>query len=139
MAENIKIYATDEYWRHIFADLGVTVVDAPNVADVAFTGTDIDLPISIADLKSFIFNSSDNHDIIKSVLGQYVLLPTLQHKIIVTLYKNPDISIAELKEILGFLPNVTTHTVENAIYQLRKTYGRDVILNTRGKYRIGRV
>jgi len=139
MVENIKIYANDELWRHIFSDLGATVVDAPNVADVIFDESNVDLPISVANLHGLIYAGLDNRDIIRDVLGQYVVLPTLQHKIIVTLYKNPDITIGELKELLGFLPNVTTHTVENAIYQLRKNYGHDFIKNERGKYKIGRV
>lgn len=137
MASNIKIYATDEYWRHIFTDLGAVVVDSKNIADVVFDNKDVNLPISVSQLKSVIFASLDNRDIIKNVFGQYVVLPALQHKIIVLLYKNPDISINELKELLGVLPNVTTHTVENAIYQLRKKYGHDFIINTKGKYNIG--
>ncbi len=137
MASNIKIYATDEYWRHIFTDLGAVVVDSKNIADVVFDNMDVNLPISVPQLKSVIFASLDNRDIIKNVFGQYVVLPALQHKIIVLLYKNPDISINELKELLGVLPNVTTHTVENAIYQLRKKYGHDFIINTKGKYNIG--
>ncbi len=137
MASNIKIYATDEYWRHIFTDLGAVVVDSKNIADVVFDNMDVKLPISVSQLKSVIFASLDNRDIIKNVFGQYVVLPALQHKIIVLLYKNPDISINELKELLGVLPNVTTHTVENAIYQLRKKYGHDFIINTKGKYNIG--
>ena len=137
MASNIKIYATDEYWRHIFTDLGAVVVDSKNIADVVFDNKDVNLPISVSQLKSVIFASLDNRDIIKNVFGQYVVLPALQHKIIVLLYKNPDISINELKELLGVLPNVTTHTVENAIYQLRKKYGHDFIINAKGKYKIG--
>ena len=139
MASNIKIYATDEYWRHIFTDLGAVVVDSKNIADVVFDNMDVNLPISVSHLKSVIFVSLDNRDIIKNVFGQYVVLPALQHKIIVLLYKNPDISINELKELLGVLPNVTTHTVENAIYQLRKKYGHDFIINTKGKYKIGHI
>ena len=129
MASNIKIYATD--------DLGAVVVDSKNIADVVFDNMNVNLPISVSHLKSVIFASLDNRDIIKNVFGQYVVLPALQHKIIVLLYKNPDISINELKELLGVLPNVTTHTVENAIYQLRKKYGHDFIINTKGKYNIG--
>lgn len=139
MAENIKIYATDEYWQHILADLGMTVVDAPNVADVVFDDLDITEPVSIQHLKSVIFDSLDNRDIIKSVFGQYVVLPALQRKTVVLLYKNPDVTINELKKLLGVLPNVTTHTVENAIYQLRKNYGHDFIINIKGKYKIGRI
>ena len=139
MAGNIKIYATDEYWRHIFTDLGATVVDAKNITDVVFDDLGIDTPVSVSQLKSIIFNSLDNQEIIKSIFGKYIILPTLQHKIIITLYNNPDISINELKELLGVLPDVTTHTVENAIYQLRKKYGHDFIINTMGKYRIGHI
>ena len=126
MAENIKIYATDEYWRHIFVDIGVTVTDSPKTADAIFDPSDVDLPVSIPQLKSIIFNLMDNHDIIHDVFGKYVVLPGLQHKIVIALYKNPNISINELKEIVGVLPNMTTHTVENAIYQLRKTYGHAI-------------
>ena len=49
--------------------------------------------------KSIIFDSLDNRDIIKSIFGQFVMLPALQRKIVVLLYKNPDISINELKEL----------------------------------------
>lgn len=139
MVENIKIYATDECWRHIFTDLGATVVDVPDIADVVFDDAGLDLPVSVARLKSIIFESMDNRDIIIDVFGKYVVLPTLQHKIVVALYKTPDMSIGELKERLGFLPDITTHTVENAIYQLRKTYGHDFIKNAGGKYKIGHV
>lgn len=139
MAENIKIYATDKCWQHILADLGAVLVDSPNIADVVFDDMGIQKPVSIPHLKSIIFDSLDNRDIIENVLGQYVVLPVLQHKIVVLLYKNPDISMNELKKLLGVLPNVTTHTVENAIYQLRKNYGHDFILNTKGKYKIGHI
>ncbi len=137
MTENIKIYTSDEYWQHIFTDLGAVVVATPNVADIDFDDDIVSAPISINDLKSTIFNRLDNQDIIKNIFGKYVILPILQHKIIITLYKNPDISIHRLKELLGFLPDVATHTVENAIYQLRKNYGHDFIQNAKGKYKIG--
>jgi len=139
MAENIKIYALDKYWQHIFADLGTVVVDSPNVADVVFDDVDITVPLSVDELKSVIFNRFDNQDIIKDVFGQYIVLPTLQRKIVVSLYKNPNISINELKQLLGVSPDLTTHTVENAIYQLRKHYGHEFIKNSGGKYKIGRL
>ena len=137
MLENIKIFSSDKYWQHIFADLGAVVVENPNVADVVFDDIAINEPVSIDDLKKLIFDYLDNQDIIIDVFGQYVILPNLQRKIIVSLYKQPNISMRELKENLGFLPDVTTHTVENAIYQLRKNYGHDFIQNDNGKYRIG--
>jgi len=139
MTDNIKIYATDKYWQHIFADLGMSVVDSPNIADVCFDDFVPKGPVTISQLKSIVFDSLDNHDIIKSIFGQYMVLPVLQHKIIVVLYKNPGISIAELKNLVGVLPNLTTHTVENAVYQLRKKYGHDFIINDKGKYKIGHI
>lgn len=137
MIENIKIYASDKCWRHIFNDLGALVVDSKNTADVVFDDIDINAPISVAELQSVIFNCVNNQDIITDIFGHYVILPKLQHKIIVALYKNPDISMPDLKNLLGVLPDVTTHTVENAIYQLRKNYGHDFIQNINGKYKIG--
>lgn len=139
MLKNIKIFTSDNCWQRIFADLGAKIADSPNVADVVFDDIDINTPISITDLQTVILDSLNNADIISEVLGKYVILPTLQHKIIVALYKNPDITIRELKNLVGVLPDMATHIVENAIYQLRKKYGHDFILNTDGKYKIGRV
>lgn len=139
MLENVRIFTSDKCWQHIFADLGAKIADSPNVADVVFDDVDIDMPISITDLQRVVLDSLNNADIISDVLGKYIILPTLQHKIIVSLYKNPGISIRELKNLVGVLPDMATHTVENAIYQLRKKYGHDFILNMDGKYKIGRV
>ena len=137
MLENIKIYSSDKYWQHIFADLGAIVVDNQNTADVVFDDISAVAPISIDDLKKIIFDCMDYQDVITDIFGQYVILPSLQRKVIVSLYKKPNISMRELKENIGFLPDVTTHTVENAVYQLRKKYGHDFILNENGKYKIG--
>lgn len=137
MLENIKIYSSDKYWQHIFADLGAIVVDNQNMADVVFDDIATNTPVSVDDLKKLIFDCLDNQDIITNIFGRYIILPNLQRKVIVSLYKNPNISMRELKENLGFLPDVTTHTVENAIYQLRKNYGHDFIQNDNGKYKIG--
>ena len=139
MLENIKIYSSDSCLQHIFADLGAIVVDNQNTADVVFDDVAMNAPISVDDLKKLIFDCINCQEIITKVFGKYIVLPTLQHKIIVLLYKNPNISMREIKEKLGFLPDITTHTVENAIYQLRKTYGHDFIQNENGKYRIGRL
>jgi len=139
MLENIKVYTTDKYWNHIFSDLGVSVIDSPNSADVIFDDIDIKTPISVQELQSIILTQFEHKDIIHSVFGHEVILPKLQHKIIVTLYKKPNITMRELKDLIGVLPNVTTHAVENAVYQLRKMYGYDIIQNIDGKYKIGHI
>ena len=137
MLENIKVYTSDKYWNQIFTDLGAVVIDNPNAADVVFDDIDITAPISVIDLQNIIFDCINNTDIINKVFGKYVVLPSLQHKIIVLLYKNPNMTMSEIKTALGVLPDVATHTVENAIYQLRKIYGHDIIKNINGKYKIG--
>ena len=139
MLENIKIYTSDAYWKSILTDLGASVVDSPNVADVIFDDVKIKTPISVDELKTYILSQFENKDIIMSVFGDDIVLPKLQHKIIVALYNNPNITMRELKDMLGVLPDVSTHAVENAVYQLRKTYGCDIIKNEDGKYSIGRI
>jgi hypothetical protein len=137
--ENTRIYTVDKYWRQIFTDLGMIVVDSPNIADVVFDDIDVKKPISIMNLQNIILNQLDNADIVREVFGSDVALSNLQHKLIVMLYKKPDITMRELKTALGLSPDITTHSVETAIYQLRKKYGHNVILNTNGKYKIGQL
>ena len=137
MLENVKIFTSDKYWKQIFTDLGAMVVDVKTAADVVFDDIDIPAPISVIDLQNIICDHVNNTDIIHRVFGKYVVLPALQHKIIVMLCKNPNMTMSELKTALGVLPGVATHTVENAIYQLRKVYGRDIIQNLDGKYKVG--
>ena len=139
MLKNIKIYTSDKYWNGILTDLGCCVVDSPNASDVIFDDIKIKTPISIRDLQKTILSHFENDDVIRAVFGDDVVLSRLARKIIVTLYKNPYISMSELKQFLGVTPDLTTHAVENVIYQLRKTYGSDIIKNENGKYKIGRI
>lgn len=139
MLENITIYTSDEYWLRILTDLGANVVKTPENADVIFDDITIYAPISVDDLQRLILTQFNNDDIIRNVVGTDVSLPKLQRKIIVALYKNPDIKISELKQAVGIIPDIATHSVENAIYQLRKIYGHDFIQNINGKYKLGSV
>ena len=139
MLKNIAVYSTDKFWNQILADLGAIIAESPNVADVVFDDIAINTPISVAELKNIIFNRFNNTDIIRDVFGADVMLPALQRKIIVLLYKNPEITMSELKNALGMSPDVSSHVVENAIYQLRKNYGHAFIQNVNGKYKIERL
>jgi len=139
MFNGIKIYTADTYWNHIFHDLGADVVTSPNVADVIFDDIDVEAPVYIYDLKNIILSAVENRDVIQKIFGEDVKLSQLQRKIVVMLYKNPDININELKSLLGVLPDLSSHAVETAIYQIRKKYGQDVIVNTNGKYKIGKI
>ena len=139
MLDSVRIYTSDKFWNQILTDLGANLVDSPNFADVNFDNIDVDAPISVIDLENIILNCCDNVEIIKKVFGKNIILPRMQHKIIVLLYKNPNINMRNLKKALGLMPDITTHAVENAIYTLRKTYGREFIINENGKYRIGKL
>ena len=139
MLENIKIYSSDKFWNQIFTDLGLCVSDKSDVADIIFDDIHINTPISVNDLKNAIFTWVDSPEIIKQVFSDVIVLPKLQHKIIINLYKKPDITINELKLLVGLSPDITTHVVENTIYQLRKKFGHDIIQNINGKYRIGHI
>ena len=139
MLGNVKIYTSDKYWNHILADLGACLVETPDVADVIFDELPINAPISVDDLQSLVVSQFNNNDIIANVFGRDVALPALQRKIIVALYKKPNIQMRELKLAVGLSPDITTHSVENAIYPLRKTFGHAFILNEKGGYKIGRI
>lgn len=139
MLDSIKIYTSDVYWNHILKDLGADVVDSPKFADVMFDDLGIGAPVSVAELRNIVLSINDNNEIIQQIFGENAVLSQLQRKIVVLLYKNPDMNMAELKDALGVLPDVATHAVENAIYQLRKKYGHDFIINNNGKYKIGQI
>ena len=139
MLENIKIYTSDSCWNHILSDLGMCVVESPDAANVLFDDIVIQEPVSVSVLQNMILAQFDNNDIIVDIFGRNMVFPDLQHKIIIALYKNPNIKMSELKLAVGLSPNITTHSVENAIYQLRKTFGRDFIVNENGGYKIGRI
>ena len=112
MLENITIYPSDEYWLRILTDLGANVVKAPENADVIFDDITIYAPISVDDLQRLILTQFNNDDIIRNVVGTDVSLPKLQRKIIVALYKNPDIKISELKKNIFLMMITNTSSFE---------------------------
>ena len=122
MLDNIKIYTSDKCWEHILTDLGANLVNTQDVADVFFDDISINAPVSVDDLQSLILDQFNNNDIIFEIFGHSVVLPELQRKIVVALHRKPGIQMRELKLAVGVMPNVATHSVENAIYQLRKTF-----------------
>ena len=90
-------------------------------------------------LKTLILNAADADNILRRVFNSDVHLPRIQSQIVVCLYKTDGMTTTELKDALGYAPDVTTHVVETAIYQLRKAYGREFIKNTNGVYRLGKL
>lgn len=139
MLNGVRIYASDTIWRQILTDFGATVLDASNSTAINFDDLNISGPLTPLELKSLILNANDDAVALRDVFGTDVVLPRLQTQIIVALHKSGGMTGNELKDALGYAPDVATHTVDTAIYQLRRTYGRGFIINTNGLYRIGKL
>lgn len=139
MLSGIRIYSSDPIWRQILAELNATVLDAAGPGDLNFDTLDITPPISVVELKAAILSAGDVAHILRRVFGCDVSLSRLHSNIVSHLYKSGGMRAAELKTALGYSPDTSTHTVDTAIYQLRKLYGRDFIINTGGVYRLGRL
>jgi hypothetical protein len=141
MLQGIRIYTASIEWRKILGDLGAVIAAAPSVADIDFDSLDIVAPLSALELKSVILSSIDKKrkSIVFEIFGQPVVLPGLQLQIVVLLRQTGGMSAGDLKAVLGISPEAATHATDAAIYQLRKTYGRDFIKNENGKYSIGKL
>ena len=87
-----------------------------------------------------ILAAADDGNIVRRVFGRDVRIPPHQARIISALYKSPDgIDANGLKVALGYSADAATHATTTAIYQLRRKYGRDFIINSDGVYRLGHV
>ncbi len=139
MLNGIRVYSGDSVWRGILHDLGATVLDAPTNTDINLDSLNISMPVSPLDLKFALISASDNSKIISDIFGKNVKLSNLHTQIIVQLYKSGGMDATTLKTSLGYSADAATHTVDTAIYQLRKMYGRDFIINEQGVYRIGKL
>jgi hypothetical protein len=141
MLQGIRIYTSDAVWQKVLQNLGAAVVCDANTADVDFDSLDFAAPASLLDLKSTVLAAADEtrRRAMNAVFGKIATLPDLQTQIVVLLHQTGGMLACDLKTVLGIPPDVATHTIETAIYQLRKTYGRDFIKNNNGKYSVGKL
>ncbi len=140
MLNGIKIYSSDAIWRQILTDLGATVFDAPQPAVINFDTLNINLPATPMEISVAVQTALDgNIQLLHDIFGRNVQLPYIQAKIVIMLYKSGGMSANDLRVALGYSPNATTHAVDTAIYQLRKNFGREFIINNNGLYKIGRI
>ena len=137
MLSGIKIFSSDEYWRRIAFDFGATLVDNAKFADANIDVLRLKLPITPIAFHAAIIAASDNDAIITKVFGRHVELSPIQKQIIVKLYQNGGMSAEEIKIAIGYAKDTATHTVETAIYGLRKMFGHDFIINENGLFKIG--
>ncbi len=139
MLKGVRIYTSDVLWRQILSDFGASVLDAPNSSDINFDALDVPPNVSPMELKALILAAVDNSGIMKKIFGTSVILPRMQGQIVTLLYKTGGMRAPEIRSALGYSPNAATHTVDTAIYQLRRAYGRDFIINDNGVYRLGKL
>ena len=117
--------------------MGATIVDDATAADVNFDKLNIATPATPVDIKAAILAATDHSDIIHRLCGPNITLPPVQAQIIIALDKSGGLTASQLRSALGYGPDIATHTVDTAIYQLRKTFGHNFIINENGIYKIG--
>ena len=139
MLTGIRIFTSDPYWYRILTDFNATMVTDAVLADVNMDLLTFNTPISPLGLKSAIISALDDTEILESVFGRHVSLSPVQRQIVVCLKKSGGMTADDLKLSLGYARETTTHTVDTAIYGLRKLFGRDFIKNENGIFKIGGV
>lgn len=140
MLQGVKIFSSDPIWRNILSELGAMVSDAPNAAYLDFDSLGLSYPATPIAIQTAIQNAIDgNIQLLQNIFGRAVQLPRVQAQIVILLHKTGGISASDLRVALGYSPTATTHALDTAIYQLRKTFGRDFIINENGIYKLGRV
>lgn len=120
-------------------ELRAIVPEAEALADVNLDSLDVALPITPVALKAAILTAIKEADVMHRIFGRDVALPRVPARIVSLLDKNGGMSITELKDALGYSRDASTHVVDTAIYQLRRMFGRDFIINKNGMYYIGKV
>lgn len=139
MLTGIRIFVSDKVWRKILTDLNATLLDAPDLIGLNFDNLDIKKPVSCVELKRIILDGMDSSNILSDIFKEKVFLPDLQANIIILMYKSGGMTINGIKKYLGYSPDMTTHAVDTAIYQIRKKFGTDFIINNNGVYKLGRL
>lgn len=139
MLDGTKIFASDAVWRAMLADMGAQIVDNTADADVVFDDITPGAPVTAMELKSIVLAAANNDNIIRRVCGEGVVLSPGLARVVVALYKSGGAAADELKIKLGYSRDAATHTIEAAIYQLRRQFGRDFIQNIGGVYKLGKL
>ena len=137
MLSGIRVFTSACVWRQILADLNATVLDAPGAMDLNLDTLELNNPVSPMELKALLLSACDNSRLLNEFFGAPTFLPYIQGKIVVALYKSGGMTATELKSTLGYAADATTHTVDTAIYQLRRKFGREFITINNGVYKLG--
>lgn len=139
MLSGVRIYTSDNTWRQILGDLNAIILNAPDATCVNFDELSVSDVMSAVELKALVLQAADDGRILTQIFGTPQSLPRIQTQIIALLYKTGGMTMSELKHALGYAPDIATHTVDTAIYNLRRVYGRDFIKNLNGVYSLGKL
>ncbi len=138
MLDHIRVFSADAIWRQILGDLGAIVCDE-QTADVNIDTLGLVYPINAIELKAAILAAIDDGALVRQIFGRDIVLSDLQKRIVKLLYKSGGMGGADLRRAMGYAPGAVTHTIDTAIYQMRRVYGRDIIQNKNGVYVIGQL
>lgn len=139
MLAGIHVFSSDSVWRQVLADLNATVLDRPGATDLNLDEMELNVPVSPMELKAVLLAACDNSRVLNEFFGAPTPLPYIQGKVVVALYKSGGMTASELKSALGYATDTSTHTVDTAVYQLRRRFGREFIVNSNGVYKLGRI
>ena len=139
MLDNIRIFTNDPIWRRIVAGLGGVVCDDAASADVDLDALGLNTVMRPVELKAAILNAMDNRPILRRIFGRDVALSAVQARIVTLLHQSGGMRANQLRVAMGYAPDATTHTIDTAIYQMRRAFGRDFIKNDDGVYRLGQL
>lgn len=136
MFNGITFWTDDKVWRGILTDLGAQFSPRES-ADVIFSPNK---KFSPTELNAEILRLSDSREseILKIICKNTILCSGAQKKIIMALYHagKDGIDSVGLQQKLGYAAGASTNAVGTAIYQLRKTFGKDFIKSDGGKYKL---
>ena len=75
MLKGVRIFSSDDIWRHILGNLHAVLVESPSNAEVNFDDLKIKAPLNSLELKTMILDALDNSGVIRDVFGKNVRLP----------------------------------------------------------------
>ncbi len=124
---DIKFWTNDAVWSRILSDLGALRVNEKSSADLIFTQPSKKL--NLVELQSFILENIQKNEnkILERIAGEnYKELTGSMRKLIIDLSRGP------------VAPYTNSHSLDTTVYNLRKIFGRDFIINEDGKYKLGK-
>ena len=137
MMNEVIFFTKDPVWRKIMTEMGAAFSEQATINLDNLIG---EVPISAAKLYSLILRAADaeSDEIIHKVFNKNVTLSETGMKIIIALYRagSNGLSAEELSKTLGYADTSVSHAADAAVYQLRKTFGKEIIETKNGKYRL---